>query len=205
MRADKSPAGRRAEVLTRLGSSAVEQPPCKRQVGGSNPFPGSVKRNGKGELLFRCAHFSTLRPFGPPLVSTAPQASPSAPCQHARFGFAFAGSSVRKARFVAPARQTRPGESRAEEKAESEARLEAGPKRADKRGPARARRVLTSGSRRLERAESLRSRRAASAASGSASRSVENSVAFATISGRFGARAPGRARGCARAAKGSRL
>jgi hypothetical protein len=28
-------------MLTSLGSSVVEQPPCKRQVGGSNPFPGS--------------------------------------------------------------------------------------------------------------------------------------------------------------------
>lgn len=25
----------------RPGSSEVEQPPCKRPVGGSNPFPGS--------------------------------------------------------------------------------------------------------------------------------------------------------------------
>ena len=77
-----------------------------------------------------------------------------------------------------------------------------------------------SGSRRLGRAASLRSRLAYARVAQSVEQppckrqvggsnpfpgSVENRVAFATITGRFGARAPRRAWGCARAAKGSRL
>ena len=35
----------RSQRAARPGSSEVEQPPCKRPVGGSNPFPGSRWRS----------------------------------------------------------------------------------------------------------------------------------------------------------------
>src|SRR5215207_2840670 len=50
----------------RPGSSEVEQPPCKRPVGGSNPFPGSLWRSPAAPSHLLKSRFRLLPYSGAP-------------------------------------------------------------------------------------------------------------------------------------------
>ena len=72
-RADKlaKPACGAAPAAPRPGSSEVEQPPCKRPVGGSNPFPGSrlEVRSAPSTSVEKSVAFATI--FGRSAQSAA--------------------------------------------------------------------------------------------------------------------------------------
>src|SRR5919202_6441487 len=96
-RADKrSPKGAACgapPAAARPGSSEVEQPPCKRPVGGSNPFPGSCF----GPLWFveKSAAFATIvgrsAECGGGVAGGVPERPKGADCKSA--GFAYGGSN----------------------------------------------------------------------------------------------------------------
>ena len=77
-------------MLTSLGSSVVEQPPCKRQVGGSNPFPGSTGAALKSRWrLLLYPGVSGRGTLGVP--GGVPERPKGADCKSA--GFAYGGSN----------------------------------------------------------------------------------------------------------------
>src|ERR671933_263704 len=81
---------REAPCRQRLGSSVVEQPPCKRQVGGSNPFPGSLWAPLKSWR--RLLPYPGVSGRGSPgVLGGVPERPKGADCKSA--GFAYGGSN----------------------------------------------------------------------------------------------------------------